>query len=396
MERIYLDNAATTPLAPEVLDTMLPYLREQYGNPSSIHAFGREARAAVERARRTVAGLLECSPGEIIFTSGGTEADNMAIRCAVRDRGARALVSSPIEHHAVEHTVADLAASGSAKAVMVRLDEQGRVDMGHLEQLLRVERDVLVSLMHANNEIGTRTDLAEVGALCRAYGALFHSDTVQTMAHYRFDLRELPVDMLAASGHKFHGPKGVGFLYMRGGTGLRPMLLGGAQERNMRGGTENVAGIVGLAKAMEIAHGDLVSHRAHIQGLKQRMVHRLMEEVPGVRFNGDISADSLYTVLNVRFPDDGRSEMLLYNLDIEGIAVSGGSACSSGSNTGSHVLGTLYPNEPGASIRFSFSRYNTSREVDRVVEVLRLVLRPVGDPVPATHASPNHVVPPVS
>ncbi|MCW5898255.1 MAG: cysteine desulfurase [Flavobacteriales bacterium] len=375
MERIYLDNAATTRVAPEVFEAMVPWLTEHYGNPSSIHGHGRITRAAIEKARRTVAGLLNCSPGEIVFTSGGTEADNMALRCAVRDLGVQRIISSPIEHHAVEHTVAELGDKGKVATRMVRIDARGAVDMGHLEQLLREGSGAvtLVSLMHANNEIGTRIDLEALGHLCRANGAIFHSDTVQTMAHYRLDLRTLPVDMLAASAHKFHGPKGVGFLYTRAGIGIKPLIHGGAQERNMRGGTENLAGIVGLAKAMEIAYHDLEAHHAHIQGLKDRMMARLSEEIPGVVFNGDTSENSLYTVLSVRFPDDGKAEMLLYNLDIEGIACSGGSACSSGSNKGSHVLAAIAPDAPGANIRFSFSRYNTLAEIDRTVEVLKRI-----------------------
>lgn len=375
MQRIYLDNAATTRIDHEVFEAMVPYLTEFYGNPSSIHGFGRQTRAAIEKARRTVASLLNCMPGEIIFTSGGTEADNMAIRCAVRDLGVRTIISSPIEHHAVEHTVKDLDACDQAKAVMVRLQSDGRVDMAHLEELLRTHDHMLVSLMHANNEIGTRNELHAIGSLCRKYNALFHSDTVQTMAHYRFDLKEIPIDLLAASAHKFHGPKGIGFLYMRSGVGLKTMIHGGSQERNMRGGTENLAGIVGLAKAMEISYRDLDEHEKHIRSIKKHMIGRLREEIPGIVINGDASDDSLYTVLNVRFPDDGRSEMLLYNLDIEGIACSGGSACSSGSNKGSHVMAVLYPDVMGANIRFSFSRYNTMEEIDRTVEALKRIFQ---------------------
>ncbi|MCB9168680.1 MAG: cysteine desulfurase [Flavobacteriales bacterium] len=374
MERTYLDNAATTPIAPEVVDAMLPYLREHFGNPSSIHAHGRRTRAAVEQARRTIAGLLNCSPGEIIFTSSGTEADNMALRCAVRDLNATHVISSPTEHHAIEHTYQEIDRQGQARVHLVRLDAEGRADLDHLEDLLRQHPRALISLMHANNEIGTRNDIKAIGELGRTHGAVLHSDTVQTMGHYRFDLQQLPVDMLTASAHKFHGPKGVGFLYLRSGLTLRPLIQGGAQERNMRGGTENVIGIVGLAKAMELAYADLEAHQQHVRGLKQHMMDRLRAEVPDVGFNGDVGPDSLYTVLNVRFPDDGRAEMLIYNLDIEGISVSGGSACSSGSNTGSHVLGALYGDRPGANIRFSFSRYNTMAEVDRTVDVLLQVL----------------------
>jgi len=377
MQRIYLDNAATTAVAPEVFEAMVPYLTTFYGNPSSIHSFGRETRAAIEKARRTVAALLNCSPGEIIFTSGGTEADNMVLGCAVRDLGVKHIITSPIEHHAVELTAALLAKTRNVHIHWLRLEADGKPDMAHLEELLKLTSSerALVSLMHANNEIGTRIDLDAVGALCRSHGALFHSDTVQTMSHYRFDLAALPVDFVTCAAHKFHGPKGIGFLFMRNGAGLKPMITGGAQERNMRGGTENLAGIVGLAKAMELAHRDMEEHEKHIRGLKERMKASLLEYIPGVAFNGDSGSDGLYTVLNVRFPDDGRSEMLLYNLDIEGIACSGGSACSSGSNAGSHVLAALYPDVKGANIRFSFSRYNSSAEVDRTVEALMRIFQ---------------------
>lgn len=375
MRRIYFDNAATTQLDPEVLEAMLPYMKEHYGNPSAIHAFGRETRAAVERARRTVAHLLNCAPGEIVFTSGGTEADNMVLQCAVRDLGVEHIITSPVEHHAIELTAHRIGEAGEAQVHWVRLDPEGRPDPQHLEELLARHPHALVSLMHANNELGTRIDLNAVGSMCRRHGALFHSDTVQTMGHYRFDLERTPVDFITCAAHKFHGPKGTGFLYMRSGAGLKPMILGGSQERNMRAGTENIAGIAGLAKAMELAYDDLEGHQRHVQGLKDLMMKRLKEEIPGVGFNGDASADALYTVLSVRFPDDGRSEMLLYNLDIEGVACSGGSACSSGSNKGSHVLGALYPERPGANIRFSFSRYSTTSEVEHAVTVLKRILQ---------------------
>ncbi|MCB0763482.1 MAG: cysteine desulfurase [Flavobacteriales bacterium] len=378
MKRIYFDNAATTPMAPEVIEAMLPYMQEHFGNPSAIHSFGRTTRAAVEKARRSVAALLNCAPGEIIFTSGGTEADNMVLNCAVRDLGVRHIITSPIEHHAVESTAEALGAHGDVQVHWVRLEADGRPDTTHLEELLRSTEGgrVLVSLMHANNEIGTRIDLSVIGALCRRYGALFHSDTVQTMGHYRFDLEQLPVDFITCAAHKLHGPKGSGFLYMRSGAGLRPLIVGGAQERNMRAGTENIYGIVGLARAMELAYADLEAHHTHVQGLKDLMMRRLREEVPGVSFNGDPGSESLYTVLSVCFPDDGKGEMLIYNMDIEGIACSGGSACSSGSNKGSHVLAALYPERPGANIRFSFSRYSTAEEVEHVIGVLKRVFEP--------------------
>lgn len=386
MRKIYLDNAATTPMDPEVLDAMLPYMREHHGNPSAIHAFGRTTRAAVEQARRTVAGLLNCAPGEIVFTSGGTEADNMAIMGSVRDLGVEHVISSPIEHHAVEYVAQAVDLGGKAKAHWLRLHADGKPDLDHLEQLLRTHPKALVSLMHANNEIGTRIDLLAVGTLCRRYGALFHSDTVQTMGHYRFDLGVLPIDFITCAAHKFHGPKGIGFLYMRNGATLKPMILGGSQERNMRAGTENIYGIVGLAKAMEVAYRDLDEHVAHISGLKQHMKRALLNTIPGVGFNGDSSEDALYTVLSVNFPEDGRSEMLIYNLDIEGIACSGGSACSSGSNKGSHVLGHLYPERPGANVRFSFSKFTTREDVDTVVSTLARIFQVTADRPVATSA----------
>ncbi len=378
MERIYFDNAATTQLDPEVIEAMLPYMHEIYGNPSSVHAFGRKARAGIEQARRMVASLLNCAPGEIVFTSCGTEADNMAVFGSVRDLGVKHVITSPIEHHAVEHVAKELERTKEAQVHWVRLMPDGKADLQHLEELLQQHGNALVSLMHANNELGTRNDLVAIGNLCRKHGALFHTDTVQTMGHYRFDLAELPVDFLTCSAHKFHGPKGVGFLFMRGSSVLRPMVLGGAQERNMRAGTENIIGIVALAKAMEVAHRGLEEHQRHVQGLKTRMMEAIKEAVPEASFNGDVGPDSLYTVLNIHFPDDGKGEMLIYNMDIEGIACSGGSACSSGSNKGSHVIEALYPGRTGANLRFSFSKFNTAAEVDRAVEVLQRIMQPAG------------------
>ncbi len=376
MERIYLDNAATTQLDPEVIEAMLPYMHEIYGNPSAVHAFGRKARAGIEQARRMVAKLLNCAPGEIVFTSCGTEADNMAILGAVRDLGVKHVITSPIEHHAVEHVAQELERTKEAEVHWIRLTPDGKADLAHLEELLKAHGHALVSLMHANNELGSRNDLMAIGSLCRKYNALFHTDTVQTMGHYRFDLEQLPIDFLTCSAHKFHGPKGVGFLYMRNGAVVHPLIVGGAQERNMRAGTENIIGIVALAKAMEVTYRDLEAHQQHIQALKDRMRAKVLQAVPGSTVNGDPTSDSLYTVLNFHFPDDGKGEMLIYNMDIEGIACSGGSACSSGSNKGSHVIEALYPGRTGANIRFSFSKFNTEAEVDRAVEVLERVMAP--------------------
>lgn len=371
---VYLDNAATTRLDPEVLDAMLPLMTEQFGNPSSIHSHGRPVRTAIEKARKTVASLLNTSPAEIFFTSGGTEADNTAIRSSIATYGLTHAISSPLEHHAVLHTLEHLAEQGTIRLSMVEVDERGRINLEHLEQLLGSFPRSFVSLMHGNNEIGNLLDLKRVGELCRSHDAMFHSDTVQTMGHYRHDLQTLPVDFIVGAGHKFHGPKGVGFLYVNAErVAIHPFIYGGAQERNRRGGTENVYGIVGLAKALEIAYRDMDAHRQHITALKRRMIEQLTEKMPAVRFNGD-SANldgSLYTVLNVSLPASDLSDMLLFNLDIAKISASGGSACSSGSSVGSHVLSALPGLDPDRGyVRFSFGKYNTAEEVDYAVETL--------------------------
>ncbi len=368
MRKIYFDNAATTPLDDEVIEEMTKVLKENYGNPSSVHEFGRKARTEIERARRKVAAFVHASPSEICFTSGGTEADNMAIVTSVRDLGIKHIIISRIEHHAVLHTTQ--AQEGGVKVSYVRLKPNGHIDLEHLEELLKKNGRSLVSLMHANNEIGNLLDLKKVSKLCRSHDSLFHSDTVQTMCHYEMDLQELDIDFITASSHKFHGPKGVGFLYVNSNVEIKTMIHGGSQERNMRGGTENIYGIVGLAKAMEVAHRDMEAHQNHVQGLKTYMMEQLVASIPDVQFNGDAEGDSLYTVLNVSFPDTPISEMLLFNLDVLGIAASGGSACTSGSNVGSHVMQELYPNSKRPAIRFSFSKYNTKEEVDITVAKL--------------------------
>lgn len=376
---VYLDNAATTRLDPEVLDAMLPLLTEQFGNPSSIHSHGRTVRTAIEKARKTVASLLHTSPAEIFFTSGGTEADNTAIRSSIETYGLTHAITSPLEHHAVLHTLQHLEKQGTIRLSLVNVDTKGHIDLAHLKELLQTNPRSLVSLMHGNNEIGNILNLNRVGELCRQYDAIFHSDTVQTMGHFRHDLQQLPVDFIVGAGHKFHGPKGVGFLYVNAErVKIHPLVYGGSQERNMRGGTENVYGIVGLAKALEIAYRDMDAHKEHITALKRRMIERLHEKMPDragmpVAFNGD-SADvenSLYTVLNVSLPASDMSDMLLFSLDIARISASGGSACSSGSNVGSHVLAAL----PGLDqargyVRFSFGKYNTAEEIDYAVDTL--------------------------
>ena len=370
--KVYLDNAATTPVHPLVVEAMLPVLANQFGNPSSIHSYGREVRTIIEGARKKVAQLLNTSPSEIFFTSGGTEADNMAIRCCVQDLGVTHIITSSIEHHAVLHTAEDMERRGLVKLSFVNIDNAGQVDLNHLERLLSEDGKTLVSLMHANNEIGTMISIEKVGNLCRKYNALFHSDTVQTLGHFVHDLSVLPVDFITGAAHKFHGPKGVGFLYINNRVKIKPYITGGAQERNMRGGTENVYGIVGLAKALEIAYEHIESDIKEISALKKYMMDELKSSMPGIEFNGDQHPEkSLYTVLNVSFPPCENAEMLLFSLDIAGIACSAGSACSSGSNVGSHVLNGIGadPNRP--TIRFSFSRFNTKDEIDYCVEKVR-------------------------
>ena len=370
--RVYLDNAATTPLDPEVFDTMKPFMLEDFGNPSSTHAHGRKVRAAIESARKRIAELLNSTPGEIIFTSGGTEADNTLIINSVQTYGIKHAISTPIEHHAVTHTLEALEKQGAIQLHHVDLDEKGHVDVNHLEKLLQLYPNALVSLMHANNEIGNLLDLHRVGELTEHHKAFFHSDTVQTMGHYRHDMKKLHICGLTAGAHKFHGPKGVGFMYIRKDRKIGQFIHGGSQERNMRGGTENVYGIIGLAKAFEIAYREMDEHEAHIKTLKARMIKNLRENIPGVSFNGDSSNldRSLYTVLNVSLPESDENDMLLFNLDLQGISASGGSACSSGTSTGSHVLGALYPNSKRGAVRFSFSKYNTPQEIDFAAEKL--------------------------
>ncbi|MEQ9186524.1 MAG: cysteine desulfurase family protein [Cryomorphaceae bacterium] len=371
--KVYLDNAATTAMDPEVIEEMLKYMREDFGNPSSTHSYGRKTRAAIDLGRKRVANHINAEPGEIVFTSGGTEADNMAILCSVNDLGVKHIITSPIEHHAVLYPVEKLAEDGKVKMSMVEIDHQGHVKLDHLEELLKTGDKTLVSLMHANNEIGNILPLKEVSALCQQYGALLHTDTVQTIAHYPIDLKDIHLDFMTCAAHKFHGPKGVGFLYINNAVKVSPVFHGGGQERNMRAGTENVYGIMGLVKALDIAYAHLEEHSNYILGLKHYMMKKLKSELPGVIFNGDAEGNSLYTVLNVALPETDKNEMLLFNLDIEGVATSGGSACSSGSDIGSHVLAKL--NIPGTRpvVRFSFSKYNTKEEIDYTLDKLKMI-----------------------
>ena len=370
--RVYLDNAATTPLDPEVMKEMCKVMENTYGNPSSIHAQGREARTLIEKSRKNVANLLGTSPSEIFFTSSGTEADNMAIRCGIIDHGIKHAITSRIEHHAVIHTFEALEKAGTIKLSFVNVDAKGNIDYDHLETLLKDNERSFVSIMHANNEIGTLSDMERIGDLCEAYNAIYHCDTVQTMGHYKHNLSKLKAHFVVCSAHKIHGPKGVGFLHINHRIKIKPFIYGGAQERNVRGGTENIYGIVGLAKALEMAYAEMEYHQQHIQGLKTYMIAQLKESVPGVEFNGETSPEtSLYTVLNVSFPEMEMADMLLFNLDIAGISASGGSACSSGSDIGSHVLTAIGASPVRPSVRFSFSKNTTKEEIDYTVAKVR-------------------------
>lgn len=368
MERIYFDNAATTALDPEVLEAMLPYMTTHFGNPSSIYSYGRETRLAIETARKTVARLLNAHPGEIFFTSGGTESNNTAILSAIRDLGCRHIISSPIEHHAVLHTIEHYACGENVTSSFVKLLPDGHVDLADLEEQLKEQKErCLVSLMHANNEIGNLLDIDAVGNLCKQYNAIFHSDCVQTVGHYPLDLRKTPVHFISGAGHKFHGPKGVGILYVNDNIRVKPFIFGGGQERNMRAGTENLYGIVGFAKALELAYARVEEEHSYILSLKNYMREKLVATIPNVGFNGDSEGRCLYTVLSVAFPKTEKSEMILFNLDINQICVSGGSACSSGADQGSHVIRAINNDPNKVTVRFSFSRHNTREEVDAVV-----------------------------
>jgi cysteine desulfurase len=368
--RIYLDNAATTPLAPEVLEAMLPYMQTHFGNPSSIYSYGRETRLAIENARKSVAKILGARPGEIFFTSGGTESNNTAIFTAIRDLGCQHIISSPIEHHAVLHTVEHYGHGDSVTLSFVGLNPQGEIDYHDLEeQLATAGKKTLVTLMHANNEIGTLLSIKKVGELCKKYDAIFHSDCVQTVGHYPLNLGELHIHFISGAGHKFHGPKGTGILYVNENIRIKPFIMGGGQERNMRAGTENVYGIVGFAKALELATANYEKDSAYIRSLKDYMKSELEQHIPGTSFNS--TDNSLYTVLSVCFPKTEKSEMLLFSLDINNICASGGSACSSGANAGSHVMKALHKTDKWITVRFSFSKYNTKEEIDRVVAKLK-------------------------
>ena len=377
MQKVYLDNAATTRIRPEVLSYMLEGMEHHYGNPSSTHSFGRAARARIEQARKEIAKILKAQPSEIIFTSGGTEADNMALFGAVRDLGVKRIITSRIEHHAVLHTTAYLEKEYGTVVEYVKLDAGGSPDPDDLKRLLEAgDNKTLVSLMHVNNEVGSMADIHAIALMCKEYGALLHSDAVQSVGHWEWDLEKTPVDFLAASAHKFHGPKGVGFLYQRKEHLLTPLIHGGEQERGHRAGTESFHNIIGLEKAFSMAYEHLEEEREQLQGLKDYFIEEVRKAVPGVAFNGwgTDAAKSTYTLVNVRLPlPPAKADMLLFQLDLKGVACSRGSACQSGSQTGSHVLRELLSAEElqMPSLRFSFSVFNTKEEIDHVIRVLR-------------------------
>jgi cysteine desulfurase len=371
MQRIYFDNAATTALDPQVLEVMMPYLTEKFGNPSSIYSYGRETRMEIESARKTVAKILNAHPAEIFFTSGGTESSNTAINAAVYDLGCKHIISSPLEHHAVLHTIEHLRKNGAVTVSHVKLLPNGHVDLNDLkDQLAASNKKTLVSLMHANNEIGNMLDIIAVGELCKQYNAIFHSDTVQTVGHFPLELKNIYVHFITGAGHKFHGPKGIGILYINENVKINPFIHGGSQERNMRAGTENVYGVAGFAKALEMATANYEADSVHIKDIKMYMMQQLKKNITQVDFNGDPCGKSLYTVLNVSFPKTEKSDMLLLNLDINHICASGGSACTSGSEQSSHVIAALRNDKDNVAVRFSFCKHNTKDEVDHVVAKL--------------------------
>ncbi|MGB5698462.1 cysteine desulfurase family protein [Muriicola sp.] len=377
MSQVYFDNAATTRVREEVIEKMQHALSNCYGNPSSTHGFGRSAKTAIETARKTIAKYLNAHPSEIIFTSGGTEADNMILRCAVRDLGVRTIITTKIEHHAVLHTVEELAKDEQVEVLYVQLNAQGNPDLGHLRHLLAGQvGKTLVSLMHVNNEIGNLIDMQAVSSLCKEFDALFHSDTVQSIGHYSWDVQKTPIDFMTAAAHKFHGPKGVGFAFLRKNCGLKPMIVGGSQERGYRAGTEPFHNIVGLEEAFVLAYENLEQEKKYVSSLKDHFIKTVRKAFPEAQFNG-LSGDmdkSTYTLVNVRLPiSQEKALMLLFHLDIKGVACSKGSACQSGSDAGSHVLSEILTAEEqkNPSLRFSFSIYNTNEEIDYAVAVLK-------------------------
>lgn len=374
---IYLDNAATTPLDKEVLDSMIPYMTENFGNPSSIHSHGRKVRAAIEDARKIVATHLNASAGEIFFTSSATEANNMALQGAVDDLGVTRIISSQMEHHCILHTLEHLEDTKGVKVDYLDLDQKGNIDIDQLTTFLADKSEpTLVTLMHANNEIGTMIDLEKISAICQEHNAYFHSDTVQTIGKYKIDVQATPVCFLSGSAHKFYGPKGVGFLYMNGNNKVKPRIFGGGQERNMRAGTENAYGIVGLGKALDLAYANLDSRKADIMKLRERFKRGLYGAVNDLQFLGNQEELCNYAVLNVSLPKTTKTEMIAFNLDIAGISASTGSACSSGAVHDSHVLEAIKADTNRKSVRFSFSHHNSEADIDKAIEAVSKIVNP--------------------
>jgi len=379
---VYLDSAATTQIRPEVIEVIAKTMEECYGNASSSHSFGRVSKALIENARKSIAKQFNVSAAEIVFTSGGTEADNLALRSAVRDCNVKRIITSKIEHHAVLHTALQLQKEYEISLEYVSVLPNGQVDYEHLEALLKATHEkTLISLMHVNNEIGTLLDIKRVGQLSQNHGALFHSDCVQSVGHFNLDLQEVALDFFAASAHKFHGPKGVGFAFIRKNSGLQPLIFGGEQERGYRAGTEAIHNIVGLEKALTLAYDNLEMERAYVEDLKAYFIEKLKATITDVAFNGSSynSKESTYTLVSVRLPlTPEKGQLLLFQLDLKGIACSKGSACQSGSTQTSHVLLEIL-NEAQLqmpSIRFSFSKYNTKEELDYVLGVLKEFTQP--------------------
>jgi len=373
--RIYFDNAATSPLEPLALDAMLPFFKEDFGNPSSVHALGRKAKATVETARKEIAKALNASSAEIFFTSGGTESDNIAIIQTVLSNNIKFVISSPIEHHAVLHSVQFLEKMNLCKVFWVKHDEKGRIDLTHFKKLLQNCPRAFVSIMHANNEIGNLNPIEEMAKLTKEVGGIFHSDCVQTVGHYPFDLKNSNIDLISASAHKFNGPKGIGFLYKKPHIKLETFMFGGNQEKGLRSGTENVAFAVGMAKALNVSCENLAKDTTYVSDLKKYFVSQIIKHFPTWTFNGlsDENDNANYSIVSLQLPVHEDNQMLLFNLDLVGICVSGGSACASGSLKGSHVLQAIQPNSLGASLRFSFSRFNTKDEIDyAITEMIRM------------------------
>jgi len=374
MKQVYLDNAATTPIDKDVIAKITQIMTEVFGNPSSSHQFGRKAKVVVEEARKSIAKHFNVTAGEVVFTAGGSEADNLILRNAVVNLGVERIIISKIEHHAVLHTVQAIEKEFGITVNYVDLDDKGRINYGHLAELLKVtETKTLVSLMYINNELGNLLDIQKVSALCIENDALFHSDTVQGIGYYHIDLQQIPIDFIAASAHKFHGPKGVGFAIIKKGIGIKPILIGGEQERGARAGTENVHNIAGMHKALDIAIANLDVDRQYIRELKSYFIEGLKTLAPKIVFNGcsDNLEESTYKIVNVRFPKE--IPMFLFNLDLKGIAASGGSACQSGSHKGSHVLNAILSEEEAqkTSVRFSFSKYNTIEDLEYALKVIK-------------------------